>query len=178
MHTSVLIRSSPCTMLRIRNARAGRDSAARRNRRRTRRAGARDAGQRSLQRGDLRVPCQARRSREAVAVGRHGPGAGHTLQGDEIRDYASKRALEESTLIAPTWLPSPALSAKRIFSVLPFLFRSAESSPQNSRRRNRRRYPAEPLRAHGFRVGDDGACRFLGLRSRCRPLSAVHRGAP
>src|SRR5258706_10227898 len=32
---------------------------------------------------------------------------------------SSKRALEESTLIAPTWLLSPALSAKRIFSVCP-----------------------------------------------------------
>src|SRR6476619_4736242 len=42
------------------------------------------------------------------------------------KQASSKRALEESTLIAPTWLPSPALSAKRIFSGLPFLFRSAD----------------------------------------------------
>jgi TRAP-type C4-dicarboxylate transport system substrate-binding protein len=35
------------------------------------------------------------------------------------KQASSKRALEQSTLIAPTWLPSPALSAKRIFSVCP-----------------------------------------------------------
>src|SRR6266436_4156218 len=35
------------------------------------------------------------------------------------KQASSKRALEESTLIGPTWLHSPALSAKRIFSVCP-----------------------------------------------------------
>src|SRR5215472_12657393 len=56
----------------------------------------------------------------------------------------SKRALEESTLIAPTWLPSPALSTQRIFSVCPSFSGPPIISIGDSRRRNRRRYPAEP----------------------------------